>query len=144
MKLFLIFYFSIGFFNFLPFQNRRRFLLNLLIQLCRHPFSRLHWDQYSSLITWQISAGTLSFRLFLQSANGLLFFLPLFCKKFYTPVPNAVSFLYSDSHLGEVTFLVNKNVKHLIKKRQAISDRVIHVMVRLNNKYSIQVKRRRR
>ncbi|XP_071646707.1 craniofacial development protein 2-like [Temnothorax longispinosus] len=44
-----------------------------------------------------------------------------------------------DSHIRGVALLIHKKLKHLVTKTKAISDRVIYVVLRLNNKCSIQI-----
>ncbi|EFN65839.1 Craniofacial development protein 2, partial [Camponotus floridanus] len=44
-----------------------------------------------------------------------------------------------ESHLGGVALLIHKEIKHLVTKLKAVSDRVAYVLLRLNQRYILQI-----
>jgi len=43
------------------------------------------------------------------------------------------------THLGGVAILIHKKIRHLITKMKAVSDRIVYALLRLNQRYSLQV-----
>lgn len=44
-----------------------------------------------------------------------------------------------NSHTGGVALLIHNKIKHLVTKTRAISDRIIYVVLKFNNKCSMQI-----
>lgn len=45
----------------------------------------------------------------------------------------------NNTHNGGVAIMVHKNLKHLVTKTRAISERVIYIVMKLNQRYTFQV-----
>lgn len=45
----------------------------------------------------------------------------------------------TNSHLGGVALMVNRKLKHLVTKMEAISNRVIYIILKINKRHSMQV-----
>lgn len=43
------------------------------------------------------------------------------------------------AHLGGVALLIHRKIKHLVTKTKAVSDRIIYALLRLNQRYSLQI-----
>lgn len=46
---------------------------------------------------------------------------------------------HTDSNIGGVTILINKNLKHLVPKIKAISNRVIYIILKRNKRDFLQI-----
>lgn len=42
-------------------------------------------------------------------------------------------------HIGGVAFIINKKIKHLVTKYHAVSNRVIYIMIKISNRYTLQI-----